>query len=136
MYSFFNRELAPLANDMVDLLRSCNAWVDPNLVALVPGGAKDGTGESKRKRRKRHKSDAKSDGPEKTAGGKGTDKSDTGTEKRENNKPDTSIEDSGGRMEDSEDDFPDDFPDLAPNRIVLKRAKHVADSDSEDDSSS
>mmetsp|Transcript_26086 Transcript_26086/g.38617 ORF Transcript_26086/g.38617 Transcript_26086/m.38617 type:complete len:287 (+) Transcript_26086:1-861(+) len=65
IYSFFHRELAPMANDMVDLLRSCNAWVDPNLIALVPipipGGVKKGDGESKRKRRKRD--ETKSDGP-------------------------------------------------------------------------
>ena len=65
VYSFFHRELAPMANDMVDLLRSCNAWVDPNLIALVPvpGGIKKGDGEFKRKRRKRDKKN-KSDGPD------------------------------------------------------------------------
>lgn len=68
VYSFFHRELAPMANDMVDLLRSCNAWVDPNLIALVPipvpvpGGIKKGDGESKRKRQKRDKT--MSDGPD------------------------------------------------------------------------
>ena len=44
-----------MAKDMVDLLRSCNAWVDPNLVALIPGGDKQGGGESKRKKRKLNK---------------------------------------------------------------------------------
>jgi len=50
VYSFFNREHAPMANDVIDLLRSCNAWIDPNLIALVPGGIKEGDSESKRKR--------------------------------------------------------------------------------------
>jgi len=53
-YSFFNQELAPMASDLIELLRSCNAWVDPNLIALVPGGVKE-SGESKRKRRKHNK---------------------------------------------------------------------------------
>jgi len=53
-----------MANDVVDLLRSCNAWVDPNLTALIPGGIKHGDqdGESNRNRLKRDKN--KSDEPE------------------------------------------------------------------------
>jgi len=53
VYSFFHKELAPImAKDMVELLRLCNAWVDPNLVALVvvPDGG-DGDAELNRKRR-------------------------------------------------------------------------------------
>ena len=41
-----------MAKDMIDLLRSCNAWVDPNLLALCPESANQG---SKRKRRKLNK---------------------------------------------------------------------------------
>ena len=53
VYSFFNRELAPMAKDVVDLLKSSNSWIDPNLIALVPGGV-EGC-DSKRKRRRRNK---------------------------------------------------------------------------------
>jgi hypothetical protein len=117
--------MAPMANDVVELLRSCKAWVDPNLVALVPGGIKQNDGESKRKRRKR-------------GGGNQSEKAETvdmNTSPLKKKKSDD-VDDKQV-MEDSEDEFPDEFPDLAPNRIVLKRASHVAvDSDSEDDGSS
>ena len=112
VYSFFNRELAPMAKDMVDLLRSCNAWVDPNLVALIPGGAKQGDGEPKRKRRKRNK--CSNDELEDVS-------SSTQKQKHCNT-------DDFGDVEDAEDVF----PELMQNRIVLKRASHVTFSDSED----
>ena len=35
IYSFFVREMAPMAKDVFKLLRSCGAWIDPNLMALV-----------------------------------------------------------------------------------------------------
>lgn len=54
VYSFFHRELAPMASDVVELLNSCSAWVDPNLVALIPGSS-DASSTSKRKRRKKIK---------------------------------------------------------------------------------
>jgi hypothetical protein len=118
--------MAPMANDVVELLRSCKAWVDPNLVALVPGGIKQNDGESKRKRRKRgdgNKSEEKAETV------------DTNTSPLKKKKPDDGNDKQV--MEDSDDEFPDEFPDLAPNRIVLKRASHVAvDSDSEDNGSS
>ncbi len=38
VYSFFHRELAPMAKDVIDLLKLSGAWIDPNLLALVPGG--------------------------------------------------------------------------------------------------
>lgn len=115
VYSFFNRELAPMANDMVELLRSCNAWVDPNLVALVPGGIKHFDGESKRKRRKRDKSEKE---------GSGTIDKNTQIVKKMK-KPHVDNE--------GVEDLEDEFPNLNPNRIVLKRASHIAYSDSEDD---
>lgn len=146
VYSFFNRELAPMANDMVDLLRSCNAWVDPNLIALVPGGIKKGDGESKRKRRKRDKT--KSDGPDaidnsttpnataKNANAKKT--SNTPNAKKMIKPPNAKKRKSSSDVENIgvKEDVEDDFPDLAPNRIVLKRASHVSYSDSEEDDAS
>lgn len=60
VYSFFNRELAPMAKDLIQLLHFCNAWIDPNLISLVPADQKESLssilgeqGESKRQQRKR-----------------------------------------------------------------------------------
>jgi len=119
VYSFFNRELAPMANDVVELLRSCNAWVDPNLIALVPKDSKQSDGESKRKRRKRNKKTSDE--------GETVDTNTSNAKKKKPNVDDIQV------AEDSEED---EFAHLAPNRIVLKRASHVADSDSGDDSDS
>ena len=104
-----------MANDVVDLLRSCNAWLDPNLTALLPGG------ESKRNRLKRDKN--KSDEPE-TVDSNATNAQ---KKKKKSDSNDMLV------MEDSEDEF----ADLAPNRIVLKRASHVTvDSDEENEGGS
>ena len=35
VYSFFTRDLAPMAKDVVELLRSTDSWLDPKLIALV-----------------------------------------------------------------------------------------------------
>lgn len=51
VYSFFNREMKPMAEDVLRLLRIGQAWIDPNLLAL--------TGEEppvKKRRRKKSKS--------------------------------------------------------------------------------
>lgn len=34
VFSFFTREFS-LASSVVELLKACNAWVDPNLLALI-----------------------------------------------------------------------------------------------------
>lgn len=115
VYSFFHRELAPMASDMIDLLRSCNAWVDPNLIALVPGGTKQGDGESKRKRRKRDKNKGAT------------------ADTMENKVPAPKKAKTSNAADNIGSDMEDEFHDLAPNRIVLKRASHVALSDSDSD---
>jgi len=131
VYSFFHRELAQMANDVVDLLRSCKAWVDPNLIALVPGGAKQGDGESKRKKRKSNKiKDGEPDAVEKSTSNPKKTKTSTNPKKTKN----SIVDDNMGL--DSDDEIPDEFPDLAPNRIVLKRASHVPLSDSDSDETS
>lgn len=119
-----------MANDMVDLLRSCNAWVDPNLIALVPGGLKQGDGESKRKRRKRDKN--KRDGPDAVDNNIQNAKKMKKSDSSINNAKKSKKSDIDDMVLDSEDEF----PDLAPNRIVLKRASHVSLSDSDDDDES
>ena len=35
VYSFFTREYSAIAVSVVDLLKSCKAWIDPNLIALI-----------------------------------------------------------------------------------------------------
>ena len=35
VFSFFTRKLAPLAPDLIQLLREAGQWVDPNLAALT-----------------------------------------------------------------------------------------------------
>lgn len=127
VYSFFHRELAPMAKDMVELLHSCNAWVDPNLVALVPGGM-DGEGESKRKGRKRNR--------EKSSGTETADNGAVNAKKKNDCAKKKAAKLEQAENMDDNDDIEDEFPHLAPNRIVLKRASHVPDSDSDDDISS
>jgi hypothetical protein len=105
-----------MASDVIDLLRSCNAWVDPNLMALIPSSTNQDEGISKRKRRKREKSNAN-----------GSDA--IGDNSPNAKKMKNSDADAGDVIRDSEDEF----PDLVPNRIVLKRASHVPLSGSEDD---
>ena len=141
VYSFFHRELAPMAKDMVDLLRSCNAWVDPNLLALAPEAGD--VGESKRKRRKRKKEINSDNGP-----GAGGNDGNTAIAKKPKRESVPKIKQKGSTVDgnnvsskkppkdNNEINFSeeeDDFPDLAPNRIVLKRASHVSYSDSDDD---
>ncbi|KAL3941897.1 MAG: hypothetical protein SGBAC_003823 [Bacillariaceae sp.] len=54
VYSFFTRNLKPLATDMISLLEKTDAWVDPNLRALAGRGAsKDKRPQSKAKPPKR-----------------------------------------------------------------------------------
>jgi hypothetical protein len=116
VYSFFHRELAPMAKDVVELLRSCNAWVDPNLLTLAPDGDGAPEGAAKRKRRKRGKTPGADTGQ--------------GTAPAPKKTKTAEVEEGASDVED------DEFPNLAPNRIVLKRASHVPFSDSDDDDTS
>jgi superfamily II DNA/RNA helicase len=103
VYSFFTRNLQLMAPDLVKLLEANQAWVDPNLRALVVGGDGDQpANEGKRKRSRR----------------KAVQEVEVARAERDG--------DDG-----SDDD--DDFPELAPNRIVLKRAGHVSDASSDSD---
>ncbi|KAL7542151.1 hypothetical protein ACHAWF_007100 [Thalassiosira exigua] len=54
VYSFFNRELGAMADSVVDLLNSCKAWVDPNLLALTKktDSQSRSTNKSQRKRKR------------------------------------------------------------------------------------
>jgi hypothetical protein len=35
VYSFFTRDLAPMAKDVLELLKATHSWIDPNLVILA-----------------------------------------------------------------------------------------------------
>lgn len=50
VYSFFTRELQPMAKDVVALLTESKAWIDPNLVALAGEKPQEGKRTKKRKR--------------------------------------------------------------------------------------
>lgn len=103
VYSFFTRNLKPLAADMISLLEKTDAWVDPNLRALVGSGSSD-----------ENKATTKPKPPK--------NKPKTETKKA------VTKDDTWG-----EDDDVDDFPELGPGRIVLKRASHVSDPSSSED---
>jgi ATP-dependent RNA helicase DDX5/DBP2 len=51
VYSFFHRELQPMANDVLTLLNETKAWIDPNLRELAGEKA---AGNSRSKKRKRN----------------------------------------------------------------------------------
>ena len=93
-----------MAPDLIDLLKSSGAWIDPNLLALVPGAGTQGN-ETKRKKRRR-----KSTSSEAIAG--------AATSEKQNN-------DEGENGEGI-----DEFSQLSGNRIVFKRAPHVSIEDS------
>lgn len=104
VYSFFTRNLKPLAADMIQLLEHTNAWVDPNLRELVNGN--NGNKNNK----------AKNKSPSKPSEAK---------------KVPPSAKNIPSIVEGNDDD--DNFPELVANRIVLKRASHVSDASSSED---
>jgi ATP-dependent RNA helicase DDX5/DBP2 len=52
VYSFFTREFAAMADSLIELLRSCKAAVDPNLLALSSSNKPDAAKSVKRRKRK------------------------------------------------------------------------------------
>ena len=100
VYSFFTRDFAPMAKDVLALLESSNAWIDPNLVELV------GTdGRAKKKQRRQGKETREINANEKV-------------------KPAANEKD----RNDDDDDWDDgQFANLSANRIVLQRAGHVSE---------
>ena len=107
VYSFFNREMKGMAPDLIDLLKSSGAWIDPNLRALVSGAGTQGN-ETKRKKRRRKS----------TSSHIKSDQAGAATSEKQNN-------DEGENGEDI-----DEFSQLSGNRIVFKRAPHVSIEDS------
>eukprot|EP00985_Skeletonema_marinoi_P030869 scaffold34344_cov73-Skeletonema_marinoi.AAC.1 len=52
VYSFFTREFTAMADSVIELLRSCKATVDPNLLALSSSNKPDAAKSTKRRKRK------------------------------------------------------------------------------------
>jgi superfamily II DNA/RNA helicase len=113
VYSFFTRNLQSMAGDLVRLLETHGAWVDPNLRALVQStvsaiAGKNSNGEDVT----RHVSD-----------------SNTTTSKQVKKDMESTMDSDSSAISE------DKFADLSANRIVLKRACYVSDASSSDDSS-
>ena len=111
VYSFFTRPLAPMAADLVSLLRATNQWVDPNLLALVQE-AKDNSTLSKGRKRRKHAGD---EPRKKQARGPAADR------------VEQPLLEEGNELDDDVA-----FGALSGNRIVLKRASNVSDPSSSD----
>lgn len=111
VYSFFHRELAPLAKDMIGILRSTDAWVDPNLIELIPAQERreenNDMNFSRRKRRKTKQSVVEST---------------------------SSVNNCNKETQGLSSDTDDDFAGLCENRITLQRASHVPLNSSDDES--
>jgi superfamily II DNA/RNA helicase len=110
VYSFFTRNLAPLAPDLMALLEANNQWIDPNLVLLLPSAATSHTNKS-------------------------IDRSNTVRTKKYPQSRDASKEDiiDDDNQSDEDDDDNTMFKDLCAQRIVLKRALNVSDASSSSD---
>ena len=52
VYSFFTREFAAMADSVIELLRSCRAAIDPNLLALSSNSKPEANKSSRRRKRK------------------------------------------------------------------------------------
>ncbi|KAG7358025.1 DEAD/DEAH box helicase domain protein [Nitzschia inconspicua] len=121
VYSFFTRNMQRMATDLVKLLEASQAWVDPNLRALIGTTDTDTkTDGSKSKRSSKRKSDQASN------------KQQQCKIKRNKKSSDASTKRAMGDADTSSDDN-DEFANLSANRIVLKRASHVSDVSEDDD---
>ena len=119
VFSFFTRNLAPLANDMIHLLKSSQQWLDPNLVSLAQ---EDNSRSQKKKSWNKAVGDnvAKKPSPY---------RDDVELHAKTKTDPRKASND-----DDDEDD--EDYPSLALDRIVLRRASHISDASDENESSS
>jgi superfamily II DNA/RNA helicase len=121
VYAFFTRNLQRMAEDLVRLLETHAAWVDPNLRALVQSSTSAIPGkESSEEENPCHASDSNT----------------TKRRSSRNNSTKQAMKDMDGTIDsDAAALSEDEFAFLSANRIVLKRASHVSDASSDDDSS-
>jgi len=115
VYSFFTRNMAPLAADMVALLEAGQQVVDPNLRELVVQSEKQ---QQKRAAKRNERKPGRYSANEK--------------------RPKVAKRDDGGATSDDDDDDDDEhaFQHLSAKRIVLKRAPNISDASSSDEESS
>ena len=113
VYSFFTRNMAVMACDLVELLRATNQQVDPNLQALA-----DETAHKTKKRRADNKRP----------------KLEVGAKKDQQDSKNDGAQDDDGAYSDGENSFSLAHIEHPATRIVLKRAGNISDasSDSED----
>ena len=105
VYSFFTRNMAPMAPDVVRLLEANQQWVDPNLRELAEStGSGDTEGDGKKKRRRK--------------------------EKPKDKKEAAAPEKAGTKVATADDAMSSDaeaFPEISASRIVLKRSGNISD---------
>ncbi|KAL3781146.1 hypothetical protein ACHAW5_002412 [Stephanodiscus triporus] len=107
VYSFFTREFSAMAGSIVELLETCHAWVDPNLIALTEESKSSANRSTKDGQRKRKRGIKSSD--------------DTGRT---------------GKTEGDVDSDNDDGQFSFLGKTTLKRASHVSDAEDSDDDES
>lgn len=113
VFSFFTREFSPMADSVIELLRICNAHVDPNLLVLSSSAKKAVAGANTAKNGCRDKEQKKRD------------TSECMSRVDNDNKSDQRV-----------DSDEEQFSYLDSKRIVLKRASNVSDHEDSDDEDS
>ena len=119
VYSFFTRDLAPMAPDILALLKASSAWIDPNLLELA----------AKENERRLNRSDQGGN----HGGEKGKDQV---HQKRKTSKTDPQenldVETQPNNLSDHEDDEDQDLNYTGFKNAALKRADHVSDVEDSD----
>jgi len=113
VYGYFTRDLKGMAQDLHHLLKSTKAWIDPNLLALIPGAAETKDNEERKKKRRRKNTKRQPELKEPTSA--------TATAGKRSKNNDVT--------KNGEEEEVDEFSHLSANRIVLKRASHVSEGD-------
>jgi len=108
-----------MARDVVELLQSCSAWIDPNLLSLVRNSGKLDNDENNIKRKRRRRGGNNGDASSNLLVSCSTEQSSSAK----------SIANDDQNMEEDRDEF----AFLGTKRIFLERASHVSDASSVDD---
>jgi ATP-dependent RNA helicase DDX5/DBP2 len=131
VFSFFTRNMAPMAADVIRLLEANQQWVDQNLRDLAVTSAHHSPGENKAKRRKKEEPEVSRDKDVKEdvqEDAKGSVQENAKEDVQEDASPDDSSE------ANSDVDLLETFGlESLKNRIVLKRADNVSDASDESD---
>jgi ATP-dependent RNA helicase DDX5/DBP2 len=132
VFSFFTRNMAPMAADVIRLLEANDQWVDQNLRDLVVTSSHHSPGPNKAKRRKKEEpevsqdKDVKEDVQEDAKGSVQEDAKEVVQE--------GANRDDGNEASSDEEDLLETFGlESLKKRIVLKRADNVSDASDESD---